>query len=193
MHMTKEKLVIWKKIKDGYLISTTGKVYSLKTKCVLKGGKYPNGYLFCHLGHSRKEKRKSFLIHRLVAEIFIPNLDNKPQVDHINGDKTDNRVENLRWVTQSENMLNPITNVKLRNGLKTSENARKVRERSLSLIHERNKKKVYQYDLHGNLIKEYPSIIEASIENGCQSQNICDCCRGRKKTCKGYKWSHYPL
>jgi len=48
-------------------------------------------------------------VHRMIAELFIPNPENKPQVDHINTNRLDNRAENLRWVTQSENMLNPIT------------------------------------------------------------------------------------
>ena len=111
-------MVIWKKIKEGYLLSSTGKIYSLVSKRILKGGKYPNGYLFCCLGHSRSEKQKPFLIHRLVAETFIPNPENKPQVDHINTQKDDNRAENLRWVTQSENNLNPITNRRLSEGQK---------------------------------------------------------------------------
>ena len=55
-------------------------------------------------------KRKDHLLHRLVAEAFLPNPDNLPQVDHINGDKRDNRLENLQWVTRSENIQRAIQN-----------------------------------------------------------------------------------
>ena len=55
-------------------------------------------------------KKVSVAIHKLVAQAFIPNPDNRPYVDHINGDKHNNLVTNLRWVTNSENLLNPITN-----------------------------------------------------------------------------------
>lgn len=87
----------------GLIISTEGEVYLPKS-----GARQPhwtmgtgrNGYL------SIKYKGKGYFVHRLVAETFLTNTDDKPEVDHINRDKCDNRVENLRWATHLENMRN---------------------------------------------------------------------------------------
>ena len=97
-----------------YQISTNGKVrkcYSTKNiknkTVILKGGKFPNGYLFVSLTVS-KGKYKNFLVHRLVAEAFIPNPDNKSDVNHIDGNKSNNNVENLEWCTRSENLAHAL-------------------------------------------------------------------------------------
>jgi hypothetical protein len=89
---------------ENYLIYEDGRVYSKKTKIYLSTCDDGNGYL--QVGLSKDGNQKSHKIHRLVAEHYIPNPDNKPCVDHIYRDKTDNRVENLRWATISENGQN---------------------------------------------------------------------------------------
>ena len=177
---------------DRIVVREDGVVLKYKGK-ILKGGKYPNGYLFCHLGHKRNIGQKSKLVHRLVAEAFIPNPDNKPQVDHINGLKNDNRAENLRWVTQTENNLNETTNVKHRTGLKLSEKAKKAREKATIIAANKNKKTVFMYSLEGELEAVYNSVIEAANDNNCHPQNISACCSGKKKNIKGHIWSHEPL
>lgn len=91
----------WKKIKgyEKYSISTNGNVRNDETGVVRKPQNYTNGY------HSVRLNGRNKLIHRLVAKTFIDNPERKPVVDHINGKRKDNRVENLRWVTTAENLL----------------------------------------------------------------------------------------
>ena len=89
---------------NNYLIYPDGKVYSKKTKRYLKPGTDTGGYKYVNL--CKDGKPKSYLVHRLVALHYIPNPENKPEVDHRYRDKSDNRVQNLRWATRSENNQN---------------------------------------------------------------------------------------
>lgn len=101
-----------------------------------------------HKGHEGK-------VHRLVAEAWIPNLEGKPLIDHINGNKIDNRVENIRWATPLENSNNPNTIVNMR-GI---QNGRQLNRPDVS-------KRVLLFDSDWNLINEYPSESEACRQLG---------------------------
>lgn len=176
----------WKDIKgyEGlYQVSNEGRVKSLNRKCKKWNGdrkvkekiiSFTNvsGYLKVTL--FRNGIRHYYLVHRLVAEAFIPNPDNKPCIDHVNTVKTDNIVENLRWVTVKENINNPITKKKLKRPMP------KLR------------KKVYQYTMDGKLVKIWNSTLNAG-ENGFNAGHVANCCRGEEKQHKGYIWSYKPL
>ena len=108
---------IWKPIEgyDNYMVSNLGRVKSLNYRRtgkeqLLKNKIDKDGYFYVCL--CKDGKTKAYKTHRLVASAFIPNTENKPCVDHINTDITDNRVDNLRWCTQKENCNNPITRTK---------------------------------------------------------------------------------
>lgn len=101
----------WKDINQWeglYEVSTSGKVRNIKTGRILVGDTNSCGYK--RVGLYNKSRRQRFFVHRLVAQAFIPNPNNKPQVNHIDGNKENNRVDNLEWVNQSENEIHAIKN-----------------------------------------------------------------------------------
>ncbi len=93
---------------DNYAISNLGRLKNVKTGKLLVPVKKHNGYLAYHL--CQDGKKKSFMAHRLVATYFIPNPENKPCVNHIDGDKENNMVLNLEWCTNQENTVHAQEN-----------------------------------------------------------------------------------
>ena len=147
-----EQQEIWKPIKgyEGfYEVSDIGRIRTIAHYTISKDGrlmfipqkiKKPSitrkGYYYVRL--SQNGKGKCFKIHLLVANAFIPNVENKPFVDHINTIKTDNRACNLRWVTSKENTRNPLTIRHIINACATEECKEKQRQTKKSLFSARS-------------------------------------------------------
>ena len=101
LNFNNEEFFPIEKLSNLYAVSSTGKILSIRSNKLLSPFLSKRGYLLVIT--SIDAYTKKYLVHRLVAETLLSNLDNKPQVNHINGIKTDNRVDNLEWVTQSQN------------------------------------------------------------------------------------------
>ena len=202
---------VWKEIEDygeGYEVSNLGRVRNQKHK-VLKPYN-SNGYQVVSLSYQGKCKK--FKVHRLVATAFIPNQDNKKEIDHINTIRDDNKVDNLRWVTTSENAHNVITLEKNRVAhLKENLSGDTLKKMSLSakgrvfdkevvkrrniLITSKNKersKPVMQYDKNKNFIARYESITEAATKTNISITHISQCANGKdnRKTAGGFIWKY---
>lgn len=109
---------LWKPIRGYeslYKVSNLGNVFSIRRNIILKP--IHNGKKYCYVILPKNKYRKQFSIHRLVAIHFIPNVFNKPQVNHIDGDKSNNRVDNLEWCTNDENRKHAIENNLMKVGL----------------------------------------------------------------------------
>lgn len=152
-----------------YEVSDQGRLRNINTGRVFTGTKDAFGYKHVRLVNDGQYFLKK--VHRLVAEAFIENPESKPIVDHINNDKTDNRVENLRWCTYSENCRNYIESDKYVPGCKV--------------------KKIAQYDMQGNLIGTFGNTWEAAAATGIQHFTIYPAAKGLLKTAGGYMWRFY--
>lgn len=171
-----------------YKISNLGRVKSLNYRHTGKEKiltpQQRCGYPFVTL--FKDCKRKQYNIHRLVAQAFIPNPDNKPCIDHINTDRTDVSLENLRWVTPKENMNNPLTIKKQR--LANIGNKNPMYGKCGKLNHK--SKPILQFVLDGKLVRKWDSATQVERELGFNQRNISSCCRGKRKTAAGFKWGY---
>lgn len=169
-----------------YEVSNAGRVRSLfRYKKVLKPFVTRNGYCVVELFKDKVGKMMS--IHRLVATAFIPNIDNSPQVNHIDENKCNNRAENLEWCTAKYNMN--FGTVKIRRPSSTdytrpcyAENARKNGKKVC--------KPVSQFTKSGDFLRSYESGKEAHRETGVNHSHIMECCAGKVKTAGGYVWKY---
>lgn len=198
---------VWKVI-DGYpdyMISSLGRVVSTKfgEERILKAIKKTD-YLYVILCKGNGEKPKNFRIHRLVAEAFLPNPENKPCVNHkIEGKegksincvffKVDGSVDeertSIEWVTHKENMCYGTAILRRKETLKTSDAFKEGRKKTAVKL----SKTVYQYTTDKELVNIYPSANEAERQTGYHLSNICACCRGERKTAYNFIWSYIPL
>lgn len=155
----------WKPI-DGfeglYAVSSKGKVMNLKSGRILKHCSTPQGYAKVALCNGNG-KIKQITVHRLVAEAFIENPDNLPEVNHIDENKTNNDVTNLEWVTASQNIKHSV--------------------------HQRSCK-INQLSLDGELINTWESSHEIQRELGYIYSNIIKCCKNKRKQANGYRWEY---
>lgn len=170
----------WKDIPEYeglYQVSNFIKVLNVKTGKLLAFSVTNKNYYQVNLW--KNGKCKHYSVHRLIAQAFVPNPDNKPEVDHINTFKDDNWFKNLKWVTKKEQQNNPLTRRHISEGLKEKH----INRYDLS-------KPIQQYSLDGILINEYPSLQEASRQTGLYPTNICKALKGRYKSAGGYVWRY---
>ncbi len=160
---------IWKLIKgfDGYQISNYGRVRNVNTGKILKPQTRPDGYISIYIGKRGSQKNRK--LHRIIAEAFIPNPNNYPEVNHKNEDKSDNRIENLEWCTREYNM-----------------SYGKYSLYKVPLVD--SSIKVIQYDMNWNFVRHYNSIREAARKTGFSKSAIQKCINKELQTVGCFIW-----
>ena len=178
---------VWKYIEEyeGYQVSNFGRVKSLERDVynprygkkrikekILKTGKRSSGHLCVRI--SKNGVVKPYSVHRLVAEAFIPNPEMKSDVHHIDHNPANNNVENLVWLTKKEHVAEHPERYEA-----SSKAARKALAKHIN-----------QFTRDGMFVKAWYSAREIERELGYANQHIIDCCKGKLKTYKGFKWKY---
>lgn len=161
------KKYIYNEKETDYSISDDGQVRKDSTNYILSQS-VQQQYKFVTLILEDK-KQKRMRVHRLVAETYIPNPENKPYVNHKDGNRSNNIVGNLEWVTPSENTCHAI-----KTGLMKSGRSRQV----------------IQYDLQGNEMMTFSSLAEAARETNSNQSKITLCCQRKRDTHNDYQWRY---
>ena len=174
-----------------YKVSNLGRILSLNYRNTGKAElmkPFDNGRGYLQVKLRKNGESKTCLVHRLVAETFLPNPENKPCINHkiegkkgkkinmvfFNEDGSINKEKTtIEWATYEENNNYETRNERIG---KTS-------------INGKQSKKVLQLSLSGDLIREYPSIMECE-RNGFDKGAVCLCCQGKRKTHKGFKFMY---
>lgn len=165
---------IWLTIKqnNNYEINNIGKVRNKKTKKILKPAISNKGYYLVSL--SNKCKAHTYTVHKLVMEHFNRCSFNKEVINHIDGNKLNNNIDNLEYVTQKENVIKAWKNNLCEN----------IRKSAFNIKHSRSiktSKPVIQYDLDGNILNKFVSVREAEEKTGIDNSLIIRVCKGKQK------------
>lgn len=162
---------------SSYLICNNGEVYNKRSKyrkCPTSN-RHGKGYLYVDLYERNKYTRQ--YIHRLVAEAFIPNPENKPYVNHIDGDPHNNSAENLEWCTPLENVEHAVKILRTMQQYKIANDRRK---RKIKMLNKDTRKE----------IETFESIRDAERATNIPSSNIIACLKGRQSYTKLYSWCY---
>lgn len=160
-----------------YSVSNTGLIRNDKTNRLLSLRTYNGGYVRATLCLGKHAKGKTVLVHRIVAQAFLPNPQNKPTVNHIDGDKTNNNVSNLEWATVSENQLHRFH---VLHKYYSDELMADLTERSAA----KRRRPIRCVETGA----EYRSIRDAAEKSGVDYGNIGNCARGKYKQAGGFTW-----
>ena len=164
---------------EDYLISTYGRVYSYKTNKFLKACRTPRGYLIVSLFKNGEAKHTT--THRLLMNAFVENPNNYRTVNHKDGNKENNIIDNLEWASLKQNIRHAYDVLGLQAHMKGK----------FGRLHFRSKP-VIQLDLDGNVLGEYESVSLAGQKTNLNCRRISACCNGKRNKYHGYQWRFAP-